>query len=69
MRKEAKYMLKRDLCLTKDDMDLRVTICHIRGRRSFEPELTFWRSFALLTVTIVKTHIELACPCIALQSF
>jgi hypothetical protein len=37
MRKEAKYKLKRPVvrvetrsCLTKDDMDLRVTVCHIR---------------------------------------
>jgi hypothetical protein len=40
-------MLKRPVvnlnltsCLTEDDMDLRVTICHIRDDR-FEPELTF----------------------------
>jgi hypothetical protein len=38
MQNEAKYMLERPVvnlnltsCLTKDDMDLRVTICHIRG--------------------------------------
>jgi hypothetical protein len=33
MRNEAKYMRKRPTCLTKDDMDLRVTICHILERR------------------------------------
>jgi hypothetical protein len=38
LRSEAKYMPKRPIvnlnltsCLTKVDMDLTVTICHIRG--------------------------------------
>jgi hypothetical protein len=38
---KAKYMLKRPTHLTKDDTDLRVTICHIQGHGSFEPRLTF----------------------------
>jgi hypothetical protein len=41
MQKKAKYMQKRPTRLTKDDMELRVTICHIQGEIGLEPELTF----------------------------
>jgi hypothetical protein len=48
MQKKAKYKKKRPidmsemrLHLMKDDMDLRVTICHIRGALALEPELKF----------------------------
>jgi hypothetical protein len=41
MQKKAKYMRKRPMRLTKDDMELRVTICHIQGEIGLEPELTF----------------------------
>jgi hypothetical protein len=50
MWNEAKYLRKRlndsdetRYCLTKDDMDIWVTICHIRWGDRFEPELTFCR--------------------------
>jgi hypothetical protein len=71
MRKEAKYKLKRPVRLTKEGMDLRVIICHIREDRfkTGAHILSISDDNSRLTVTIVKTRIELACPCDAFTAF
>jgi hypothetical protein len=74
-RQKAKYKLERPIIsagmryyLTEDDMELRVTICHIQGEIRLEPELTFYtlaRFRVDRAIAKVKTRIELACSCIA----
>jgi hypothetical protein len=58
MRNEAKYMVKRPvvssetrLRLTKDDVDLRVTICHIRDDQ-FRTGAHKFSDFVLLTLPL-----------------
>jgi hypothetical protein len=63
MPNQAKYKRKPPIvsietrfCLTEDDIDLGVTICHIQ-EDCLEPELTFWQferspSFLMLTVLL-----------------
>jgi hypothetical protein len=65
MRKEAKYgenvqslASKQGPCLTEDDMDLRVTICHIRCRDRLEPELTFSATSIDLTLVDYCHHCQ-----------